>query len=889
MLKDSLKTSLIMSLVCISLPYSILEAADPSEGSSPKRPCSDRCQSMRVSARHIENKGIGYHTGYTTLEAFLAAPVDRWAVMPFVDLRGHIFNNGHWAANGGLGLRSLWKERIYGAYAYYDYRDTKRKGYNQVSFGVETLGTFWDLRFNGYVVVGDRRSHTYDTQFSEFSGNNIYYTQKFQYALSGGNAEVGFYPLKMRNVTLYTGIGPYYLKGPVAGAVWGGQTRAKAMWKDYVGAEVSYSYDHTFKNIVQGQVFVSYPFGPKRKVRKSQERPCIDNYLLCQRMIEPVVKSEIIPIKTRKDKHLAINPATGQPYTVFFVNNLSHSAGTYESPFATLAAAQNASQANDLIYVYPGDLTSTGMSSGITLKNGQQLLGATMNQSLKTKAGTIILPAQASGPNAPLLTNPSGAVVTLASNNVVSGFYIQNTAGTGILASGASNATLTGNYIQGNSTTYNGIELDNVAGTVTVSSNTIMYQAACVSINNTNPISNASYLFTDNTLHSESGAYGFNIAYTEGSNNYFQSSNNNLYGSGTAAINVVCSNTTSNTPHVFNVTNSVIGTYDSHAVNLVLNNESVASINVENSTINSYEGIYTTTNNGSKLIANVMNNTFNVYEYAFEPETHNTSSMDATFANNTVNSYEYPVYLYSLDSSMLAVNISENTLNSYEYSIYTDLAGSATLTGTIDNNTINSLYYGIYNGMTDSSNFAVDINNNVISSAYYHIENSNSGSSTYSGSITGNTFVGEDDDDTIYWSMGTSGNITSSISNNVFTGNYSALDLSSSSTGIVTLGFLNNQVQNSGTYGVSLVSSGADFQATVSNNTFQGFGTNAVYVNNSGGEMCLNLNNNSSNLYPNAYVVSGTGGTLNLVTPTGNLGQLQATGTTAVSECPSVP
>ena len=54
----------------------------------------------RISARHIENKGIGYNTGYTTLEAFLAAPTDLWPVMPFVDLRGHIFNDGHWAANG---------------------------------------------------------------------------------------------------------------------------------------------------------------------------------------------------------------------------------------------------------------------------------------------------------------------------------------------------------------------------------------------------------------------------------------------------------------------------------------------------------------------------------------------------------------------------------------------------------------------------------------------------------------------------------------------------------------------------------------------------------------------------------------------------------------------
>ena len=159
-----------------------------------------------------------------------------------------------------------------------------------------------------------------------------------------------------------------------------------------------------------------------------------------------------------------------------------------------------------------------------------------------TTLGQITLPAQAAGSNAPLLTNGSGAVVTLANNNVVSGLYIQNTAGAGILASGSNNATLTQNYIQGDSTTYNGIELDNVTGTVNASSNTIMYQGACVNINNTNPVSNASYLFTNNTLQSVDGGYGFNIAYTEGSNNHFLSSNNNLLGSGTAGINITCSN-----------------------------------------------------------------------------------------------------------------------------------------------------------------------------------------------------------------------------------------------------------------------------------------------------------------------------------------------------------
>ena len=231
--------------------------------------------------------------------------------------------------------------------------------------------------------------------------------------------------------------------------------------------------------------------------------------------------------------------------------------------------------------------------------------------------------------------------MTLGNNNVVSGFYIQNTAGAGILASGSSNATLTQNYIQGNSTTYNGIELDNATGTISVSSNTIMYQAACVNIDNSNPISNASYLFTNNTLHSEDGNYGFNIAYTEGSNNYFLSSNNNLYACDTAGINISCSNTATNTPHVFDITNCNMGTDDGYAVKLTLNNDSISQLNVQNSTINSYHGIYTITNNQSQLTTNITNNSFNVYEYAFEPETHNTSLTNAMFTNNSINCYEY--------------------------------------------------------------------------------------------------------------------------------------------------------------------------------------------------------------------------------------------------------
>ncbi len=136
-----------------------------------------------------------------------------------------------------------------------------------------------------------------------------------------------------------------------------------------------------------------------------------------------------------------------------------------------------------------------------------------------------------------------------------------------------------------------------------------------------------------------------------------------------------------------------------------------------------------------------------------------------------------PIYIDTLDASTLAVNISDNTMSSYEYAIYSDLAGTSTVSGTISNNTINALYDATYTDVAGSSHFAADINNNVISSAYYHLDIRTNGSSTYSGNVIGNTFVGEDGDDTIYWNFSTSGNVTSTIADNVFTGNYSAIDL----------------------------------------------------------------------------------------------------------------
>ena len=114
------------------------------------------------------------------------------------------------------------------------------------------------------------------------------------------------------------------------------------------------------------------------------------------------------------------------PYFFVFVDNTSSSNGTYESPYHSLAQAQDNSSPNDIIYVFPGDGTTTGMDSGISLQANQKFWGSGISHSIQTSEGTISIPAQSS--SSPTITNTNidtdGNAITLATNNAISGFTI---------------------------------------------------------------------------------------------------------------------------------------------------------------------------------------------------------------------------------------------------------------------------------------------------------------------------------------------------------------------------------------------------------------------------------------------------------------------------------
>ena len=99
---------------------------------------------------------------------------------------------------------------------------------------------------------------------------------------------------------------------------------------------------------------------------------------------------------------------------VWYVKNDTDTAGiegTSLDPVDTLAEAESLSGANHYIYVFKGDESDEGQDAGITLKNGQKLLGQGVD--LVVASHTLVSGGLA---NRPLVTNAAGNAVTVLAN-----------------------------------------------------------------------------------------------------------------------------------------------------------------------------------------------------------------------------------------------------------------------------------------------------------------------------------------------------------------------------------------------------------------------------------------------------------------------------------------
>ncbi len=194
--------------------------------------------------------------------------------------------------------------------------------------------------------------------------------------------------------------------------------------------------------------------------------------------------------QTVTTQELAINPLDGEPIRVAHINpNLvAPGDGTIDNPFQSVLQFESLADVNqstyDIIFVQRrNDGTDTNLNTGVTLFDGQRLLGNgtlplngthTFQAVVNGNLGTFVLPGQTAGA-LPLLSNSGNAgtdVVTLANSNEVSGFIIDatNTAaairGTGVngfnINSIGTTRAVDGVVITSDTSVPNGLPLDGI-------------------------------------------------------------------------------------------------------------------------------------------------------------------------------------------------------------------------------------------------------------------------------------------------------------------------------------------------------------------------------------------------------------------------------------------
>lgn len=641
------------------------------------------------------------------------------------------------AANAGLGVRYV-SEVSWGANAYYDYRRTSRYHYNQIGAGFEAIGSFWSVAVNGYLPVGKKKTPFFDAsltgggtepEFAFFQGNQFFITlsgneeltAKREFAFRGIDANAAFRLVKKRILAIDLEVGPYYFHGYYRKNAIGGKSSLSFRVADVFSIGVIGSYDSLFHARVQGTAGFSIPLGPRSFGKTCSKQTGSIASFSNLRLARGAERSEIVVVDrhekvlaaaTSGETVVAINPSTGLPYHVWFVNNTSHSDGTFESPFPTLQEAFAVAQTDDIIYVYPGDGTSYD-TAPVTFLDRQMLLGSGVTQVVQTTFGPIAIPASTT--TDPKLENMGGStILTLANENTLSGFeLVISMAGDTILGNSINGVSFLNNTSSTTITGINSLRFTDCFGALLVQNNQFTMDAADTNSNG--------------------------IVLTDG---------------GTEASTLT-------------VVGNVFVNYGSRAMTLGYTGTSSPTLNVATNTFSAPVGVANTaaidlnTSNGTILAGSITGNICTEHQgYGISGFIGNTSQCSLTIANNTLTSFNGAAFsrgisFYGSNSSSMSLNINNNTLNNHtERGIDIFVDTDATVAATIHQNTLTVPALANSSGIQASAN-----NSSAVTSTYIVTNN------ICTGHSNGNIQSFPQGDSQLHLNI--SNNVLTSISNGV--------------------------------------------------------------------------------------------------------------------------
>ena len=421
---------------------------------------------------NFADRGLGYNGSYLSLggktRLFQDRLDGRWLLEG--QLNQSIEDDGGFFTTVGIervfSLSSANTDISFGGFYTYDGDDQQSfsDGFNQLGISAAIKSRRVDLLANGYFPINTKSFSSGDLTGQQiFVGNNIALQPGLENALQGFDVTLRTRPKQLAFANGYVDLGGYHYdsEDDLVSSFGGARLRVGIQLINSLNLIAEVNQDERFDTT--GVLSASWTFGNNSSGFGSE-------YAGLARDLEQTTRNDHI-VRFSQDLVVAINPLTGQPFNVIQVNNTQDGMGdgTIESPFATLAEAENASVVNDVIFVDVGDGTDTGYQNGIALKDNQRLLSTGGFQTIREADGTLVV--LTTGTTGATISNAGGnAVVELADNNSIGGINIDATGATfGVFGDGISDGRFTQTTVTGAS--LDGVGLRNVAGNWNFNSN----------------------------------------------------------------------------------------------------------------------------------------------------------------------------------------------------------------------------------------------------------------------------------------------------------------------------------------------------------------------------------------------------------------------------------
>ena len=354
----------------------------------------------------------------------------------FGEAHALITDTNRWGFNGGLGYRVMMDDALWGVNGWYDTLQSNQAfTYQQAGVGVEYLSQQLDVRANGYIPFGNKENFLNVVSPGTtpvFRGHDFSTlgTALYQQALNGFDAEAGI-PFPVVNwVRVYAGL--YHLNYS-KDQTWGVRSRIEGQLTRGVNVSVQVTNDDKFGTNLNFGLDVRFD---GRLPTRFGAPP--DTY---SRRYDQVRRQWQVQLAQNKGAYAVplLDPTTLKKIAVTWVNNTAGGGGdgTVEHPFNVLPSHAN----SNYVLVKRGVGDTVG---NISLQNGQSLFGEGKQHFINTdRLGlTAISNSYFSNSGAfPTLRagNASAPIVTLADNNIVSGFNMVGTSAAAIAGSNNDN------------------------------------------------------------------------------------------------------------------------------------------------------------------------------------------------------------------------------------------------------------------------------------------------------------------------------------------------------------------------------------------------------------------------------------------------------------------